>query len=82
MLIGRIGGRKVIDTRRLCLTNGDDIGPVDVFGFMLQTRLDAAYQCLDMGTVEVIVEVDPSHEPYLARTEEGDRTRKLAIGAD
>jgi hypothetical protein len=49
--------------------DGHDVGPVDVSRLMLQTRLDAAYQCLDLSTAQVIIDVNPCDNPYPARTE-------------
>ena len=40
---------------------------------MLQARLDAAYQCLDLSAAQAIVDVNPGDNPYPARTDEGDQ---------
>jgi hypothetical protein len=37
---------------------------------MLQARLDAAYQCLDLGAAQAIVDVNPGDNPYLSRADE------------
>ena len=48
-----------------------DVDPVDVF-MLLHTRLDAAYQGLDLGTAEPIIDVNSGDNPYLAWTDEGE----------
>src|SRR5690242_2089741 len=55
-----------------CSANGHHVDPVELFRFILQTRLDALYQRLDLSTAEAIVDVDSSHEPDSARADEGD----------
>jgi len=70
---------KKLSCHSLCCTNGDDVDPVDVFRLTLQTRLDAAYQCLDLVTAQAIVEIDPGHDPYPARTDEGDEELADAV---
>jgi len=37
------------------LADGHDVDPVDLFRPMFQARLDAAYQCLDLGAAQAAV---------------------------
>ena len=46
---------KDLSVQSLCSADGHDVDPVDLFRLMLQTRLDAAYQRLDLGTAQAIV---------------------------
>ena len=55
--------RKKLSVHRLCSADGHDVDPVDLFRPMLQTRLDAAYQRLDLGTAQAIVDVNPGDNP-------------------
>jgi hypothetical protein len=63
---------KKLSVHSLCSANGHNVDPVDVFRLMLQTRLDAACQCLNLGTAQAVVDVDPGHNPYTAQTDEGE----------
>src|SRR5271155_5877314 len=65
--------RKNLSAHSLCSADGHDVDPVDLFRLMLHTRLDAAYQCLDLGTAQAIVDVNPGDNPYPARTDEGEQ---------
>src|SRR5262245_13461141 len=58
--------------RGLRSADGHDVDPVDLFRLLLQTCLDAAYQCLDLGTAQAIVDADPRHDPYPARTDKSN----------
>ena len=49
----------------LC-ADGYDVDPVDIFRLMLHTRLETAYQRLDLGAAEAIVDVDPGTQPIPA----------------
>ncbi len=53
--------------------DGHDVDPVDVFRLTLHTRLEAAYQRLDLSAAEVIVNVKARGNPHPARTGEGDQ---------
>ena len=67
-----------LSVHSLCSADGHDVDPVDLFGLVLQARLDAAYQRLDLGTAQAIIDVDPGGSPYPARADEGDE--ELADG--
>ena len=56
----------------LCSADGHDVDPVVVLRLVLQARLDAACQGLDLGAAQVIVDVQAGHNPYPARADEGD----------
>jgi hypothetical protein len=58
--------------------DGHDVDPVDAFRLVLHPRLDAAYQRLDPGAVQAIVDVNPGDDPYPARTDKGEQ--ELANG--
>jgi hypothetical protein len=45
----------------LCPAGGHDVDPVDVCRLTLQTRLDSAYQRLDLGTVQPVVACPADH---------------------
>ncbi len=47
---------KNLSVHSLCSANGHDVDPVVAFRLMLQTRLDAACQCLDLSTAQAIVD--------------------------
>ena len=67
-----------LSAHSLSSADGHDVDPVDAFRLVLQTRLDATDQCLDLGTAQAIVNVNPGDDPYPARTDEGEQ--ELADG--
>ena len=49
--------------RSLSYANGHDVDPVDLFRPVLEARLDAAYQRLDLGAAQAIADVNPGDNP-------------------
>jgi anti-sigma B factor antagonist len=64
--------RLTLRARRLRFANGHDVDSVDLFRLALQARLDAARQRRHLSSGQAILDVDPGHDPYLARADEGE----------
>src|SRR5215468_8059791 len=69
-----------LNVHGLCFADGHDVDPVDVVRLVLHPRLDVAYQRLDLGATQAIVDVNAGDNPYPARADEGEQ--ELADGGD
>jgi hypothetical protein len=56
----------------VCFANGHDVDSVDLLRLVLQAPLDAAHQLRDLSTGQAIFDVNPGHNPHLARAGEGE----------
>ena len=62
---------KNLSIHSLCSADSHDVDPADVFRLMLQARLDAADQRLDLSTAQAIVDVNPGDDPCTRRIQKG-----------
>jgi hypothetical protein len=60
-----------LSVHSLCSADRHDVDPVDLFRLVLQTRLDAADQRLDLSTAQAIVDVNPGDDPCTRRIQKG-----------